>query len=63
MLEFYISSSAKYTYVDDKFYKNDIPLLDENGDDIDEALFKRFIKKETANFDRKVVTVSQLFGR
>lgn len=53
MVEFYISSSAKYTYADDKFYKNDIPLLDENGDDIDEALFKRFIKKETANFIHK----------
>ena len=53
MVEYYISSNAKYAYVDDKFCKNDIPLLDENGDDINEALFKRFIKKETANFIHK----------
>lgn len=50
MVEYYISSIAKYTYADDKFYKNGIPLLDENGDDINEILFKSFIKKETANF-------------
>ena len=50
MVEYYISSIAKYTYADDKFYTNGIPLLDENGDDINEILFKRFIKKETANF-------------
>ena len=36
MVEYYISSIAKYTYADDKFYKNGIPLLDENGDDINE---------------------------
>lgn len=53
MVEYYISSIAKYTYADDKFYKNGIPLLDENGDDINEILFKRFIKKETANFIRQ----------
>ena len=38
MVEYYISSIAKYTYADDKFYKNGIPLLDENGDDINEIL-------------------------
>lgn len=50
MIEYFISSSIKYSYEDEKYLKNGAELLDEDGKDIDADLFKRHIQKETANF-------------
>lgn len=50
MEAYFVSSNIKYTYDDDKYFKNGTPLVDENGDVIDEVSFKRFIQKEAANF-------------
>lgn len=50
MAEYFISSNIKYAYEDGKYLKNGAELLDPDGKSIDDALFKRYIQKETANF-------------
>ena len=50
VMDYYISSNVKYTSEDGKFFKNGIELTNENGDSLEEVVFKGFIKKETATF-------------
>lgn len=50
MAEYFISSNNKYTYEENKYLKNDVVLLDEEGNEIDETTFKRLIQRETAKF-------------
>lgn len=50
MGECFISSNVEYTYDNDKYSKNGISLLNEEGTEIDEVSFKRLIQKETSNF-------------
>ena len=49
-MDYYISSNTRYTYEDGKFFKNGMELTNENGDPLEEVMFKAFIKKETATF-------------
>lgn len=49
-MDYYISSNTRYTNEDGKFFKNGIELTNENGDPLEEVMFKAFIKKETATF-------------
>ena len=51
MGECFISSNVEYTYDNDKYSKNGISLLNEEGTEIDEVSFKRLIQKETSNFE------------
>ena len=48
-MDYYISSNVRYTSEDGKFFKNGIELTNENGDSLEEVVFKGFIKKETAS--------------
>ncbi|WP_454961429.1 SIR2 family protein [Eggerthia catenaformis] len=50
MEDCFISSNVKYTYDNNKYCKNGISILNEEGTEIDEASFKRLIQKETSNF-------------
>ena len=45
MTEYFISSNIKYAYEDGKYLKNGAELLDEDGNNINEALFKRYLQK------------------
>ncbi len=50
MEDYFISSNIRYAYDNNKYLKNGTPILNEDGDNIDEPCFKRYIQKETANF-------------
>lgn len=50
MIEHFVSSNIKYSCENEFFFKNDIKLLNENGEDINFTLFKSYIQKETSNF-------------
>lgn len=45
MEDCFISSNVKYTYDNNKYCKNGISILNEEGTEIDEASFKRLIQK------------------
>ena len=49
-MDYYISSNIRYTSENGNFFKNGIELTNENGDPLDEVMFRVFIKKETATF-------------
>ena len=53
MIEYFKSVNNKYTYDNDKYLKNETPLMDEDGDSINDASFKLLIKKETSHFIHK----------
>lgn len=53
MIECFKSANSKYTFDNDKYFKNGIDIWDENGKDIDAHTFKQLIKKETSNFIHK----------
>lgn len=53
MIEYFKSVNNKYTYDKDKYLKNETPLMDEDGDSINDASFKLLIKKETSHFIHK----------
>lgn len=53
MIEYFKSINNKYTYDNGKYLKNEIPLMDEDGNNINDALFKLLIKKETSHFIHK----------
>jgi hypothetical protein len=44
MIECFKSANSKYTFDNDKYFKNGIDILDENGKDIDAYTFKQLIK-------------------
>lgn len=50
MIDYYISSNTRYTSEGGNFFKNGIELTNENGNSLEEATFKAFIKKETSTF-------------
>lgn len=50
MTEYFVSSNNKYTYEENKYLRNGVSLLNEDGNEMDEVSFKRLIQKETANF-------------
>lgn len=53
MIEYFKSVNNKYTYDNDKYLKNETPLIDEDGNSINDASFKLLIKKETSHFIHK----------
>ena len=53
MIEYFKSVNNKYTYDNDKYLKNETPLMDEDGNSINDASFKLLIKKETSHFIHK----------
>lgn len=53
MIEYFKSVNNKYTYDNDKYLKNGTPLMDEDGNIINDASFKLLIKKEVAHFIHK----------
>lgn len=53
MIEYFKSVNNKYTYDNDKYLKNETPLMNEDGDSINDASFKLLIKKETSHFIHK----------
>lgn len=53
MKEHYISSNSIYSSEDPLFFKNGIPLKNDEGNDIEQAEFKSLIKKETSSFIHK----------
>lgn len=53
MVDCYISTNSKYAFEDDKFYKNGVVLINENGIPIDELAFKSLIKREASSFIHK----------
>ena len=54
MIEYFKSVNNKYTYDNDKYLKNETPLMDEDGNSINDASFKLLIKKETSHFIHKI---------
>lgn len=50
MVECFISINCRYAYEKDKYLKNGIALVNDEGKTIGEDSFKKLIKKETANF-------------
>lgn len=50
MTDCYISSNSRYASEEERFYKNGTELINENGDSLDESMFKAMIKKEMAAF-------------
>lgn len=50
MVECFISTNCRYAYEKDKYLKNGIALVNDEGKTIGEDSFKKLIKKETANF-------------
>lgn len=50
MKKVYISSKVSYAKEDDKFYRGERELVDEEGKPIKEAEFEALIKKETSSF-------------
>jgi hypothetical protein len=53
MIEYFKSVNNKYTYDNDKYLKNGTPLMDEDGNIINDASFKLLIKKEMSHFIHK----------
>ena len=53
MIEYFKSVNNKYTYDNDKYLKNETPLMDEDGNSINDASFKLLIKKEMSHFIHK----------
>lgn len=53
MIEYFKSVNNKYTYDNDKYLKNGTPLMDEDGNIINDASFKLLIKKEVSHFIHK----------
>lgn len=53
MIEYFKSVNNKYTYDNDKYLKMKTPLMDEDGNSINDASFKLLIKKETSHFIHK----------
>lgn len=53
MIEYFKSVNNKYTYDNDKYLKNETPLMDEDGNSINDASFKLLKKKETSHFIHK----------
>lgn len=53
MTEYFISSNNKYSCEEKIYWKNGSIITNEEGNNIDENLFKRLIKKEVANFIRQ----------
>lgn len=53
MIEYFKSVNNKYTYDNDKYLKNETPLMDEDGNSINDTSFKLLIKKETSHFIHK----------
>lgn len=49
MIEYFKSVNNKYTYDNDKYLKNETPLMEEDGNSINDASFKLLIKKETSH--------------
>ena len=52
-MENFVSGNNIYTCDNGAYLKNGSVLLDENGDSIEEGMFKQLIKKETSNFIHK----------
>ena len=50
MMNCFISQSSIYSFEDDEYMKNGKKLLDDDGRNIEEHIFKRYIHKEVANF-------------
>ena len=44
MIEYFKSVNNKYTYDNDKYLKNGTPLMDEDGNIINDASFKLLIR-------------------
>lgn len=53
MIEYFKSVNNKYTYDNDKYLKNGTPLMDEDGNIINDTSFKLLIKKEMSHFIHK----------
>ncbi len=53
MIEYFKSINNKYIYDNDKYLKNEAPIMDEDGNNINDASFKLLIKKETSHFIHK----------
>ena len=50
MIKDFVSSNIEYSHDDDNLFKNGTVLLDEDNQKIENAVFKRYIHKEIANF-------------
>lgn len=50
MIDYYVSSNVRYSMQDERYYKNGIELVTEEGSAIAESEFKSLIKKESAGF-------------
>lgn len=50
MTDYYVSSNVRYSMQDERYYKNGIELVTEEGSAIAESEFKSLIKKESAGF-------------
>lgn len=53
MTDCYISSNTTYAFENNSFYKNGVPLTNDDGNPIDELAFKSLIKRETSSFIHK----------
>lgn len=50
MTEYFVSANSRYTKEKDTYLKNGEAITNPDGNKIDETIFKKIIKKETANF-------------
>ncbi|NSH29376.1 SIR2 family protein [Anaerostipes hadrus] len=50
MTEYFVSANSRYTKEKDRYLKNGEAITNSDGNKIDETIFKKIIKKETANF-------------